>query len=654
MKRGLGWLAVASLVLAPSALATGAPPPARKTVKWRLHFIIGGDNDLELTTLFGAEFIAASKPSDDLAVIIDYDRNAKDAPESENLTGRGFADTYDNWHGCKRFVVTKDGVEEVQELGKVNLSDPKVVGDAIAWGAKNHPAERTALFFLDHGTAWAGWNTDDSHGGAALTLSQIGSALERGRQNGGQEEKFDLVVFAACLMGSLEVARAVAPHAKYLVASEEISRALIFYVWQRFLQDLSKDPAMETPDVGKLLCDQWVRLFDDPPFQVNDDLREQFAEVAKALTFCVVDLEAVGAVASAADALADGMTRIMKEQGRAAWLKIAGARTKTEEYGKSPQFSFHCRDLNHFARNLAPLGFNAERAKLQKAIKSAVTHNFAGPQRPQACGLNVFFPGTKTDWEKLTKARPDYPKVAGPKWTEFLKTYMKIQSEDTDGPDITDTQTTKKKIKVGQMAEFSTKVKTGDGDVAKLEFFLALPLPKDQGHFLIGKYPVKENEGNDFDGTWLVHGPKDQKARLWTCVVSYEEIGDRTYMVGIPVRYTPPSSEEEREISVFYRVEFDKETWKLTRGSFVQAYDFRESGPSPIDVRSGGKMKGVYFVWKKTGEMERWPSSETLTLSRKGLVIEEFALKGKVFAGFEVTDQAGNSQREGVEIEVVP
>lgn len=653
MGRWIGGTVLAVLALYPSGLSGAVPEQAGKRAKWRFHFILGGDNDLELQLLFGAEFLSQFRPTEDVIVVFEFDRNAKDSPESKNLTGRGLADTYENWHGSKRFRLTEEGVEEVEEVGEVNFGDPKAVADSIAWAAKNYPAEKSVLVFADHGAGWAGWNVDESHGNDSLTVSEIGTALAKGRAAGEMEERFDLIVFAACLMGSLEVARVCQPHGKYLVASEEVSRAGIFYTWPAILSELCKNPDMDAAELGKSICDTWNNFFVECPLQVSDEDRRQLQEIAKALTFCVVDLDQIPAVVEATDALAEGLLRLMKEQGRSAWLKIAAARSKTEEYGKSPQFSFHCRDLDHFARNLKGSGIDAQRTRLSAAIKSAVTYNLAGPQRKEARGLSALFPGTKRDWEGMAlRLRPDYPKASpSPKWVEFLRAYMEIQSRDADAPEVGETKFTRKKIKVGQMVEFSTTVKSTDDDVARLEFFLAIP-QKDV-LLVLGKYPVKENEGNDFDGRWLAHGPKGEKTRIWTCVASYDEIGERTYMVMVPVLYTPPGTKEEREISLMYRVQFDPKTWDLVRGSYVQSFEFREMGPAPVDLRAGGKMKGVYYVWKKTGEMERWGSQETMTLNRKGLALEEHPLIGKCFAGFEATDLAGNKTRtELVEIQV--
>lgn len=625
-------LVVALLLLPGSAAET-------KKTKWTILVYINGDTNLELCSVYDVEGMIAATHSDDVAVVLQFDRAVKDGPESEWFTGRGIGQSIENWHTTKRIRIDKDGATELEDLGKTNTGDPKPLAEFIAWGVKNHPADRTMLVMQDHGAGWLGWGQDLSHNGDMLSLDELSQGLRQGLREAGLE-RFDLLLFQACLMGCLEVARTCRPYAKWILASEEYPYFSCGPKWRKGLSALSRNPDMETPDFAQTLAKAWKATFDDHS-------AEGWREIGTRLCFSVTELDRLDEVLAALGALCDGLVARMDESGRDAWLKIAAARNRTEEFGKNPDFSYFMIDLHHFAENLGGLGVDAQRARLRKAIEACVRFNVAGPKHPNARGISTCFPATKSEFQSVVASRVDYAKTAGtPKWAAFLAKYYELQSGDKDGPVARDTRTSKKKLRIGQMAQFNTTVESTD--VAEMSFVLAQP--KKDGLVLFGRYPVKENEGNDFDGTWLAFG--NSRMMLWACVLSYEVVSGRTYVVGAPARYLAPGADEEREITIFFSATFD-ENWKFTTGKFLYAYDFAERGPAPVVLRAGGRLRAVY-LWLSKGKEERTVSNETIVLDRKGLVIREFALHpGEYTAGFEIVDLAGNVTRDWVEFELV-
>src|SRR5439155_20002119 len=102
-------------------------------------------------------------------------------------------------------------------------------------------------------------------------------------------------------------------------------------------------------------------------------------EAGRDVTLSVVDLEKVGAVAAAAEALAEAAGKALAEKGRDAYLPIAKARAAAEQYGRSadPKSSgsqmYDLADLaSKFAADvpaLAPLA-----AGVEEAVRAAVLH----------------------------------------------------------------------------------------------------------------------------------------------------------------------------------------------------------------------------------------------------------------------------------------
>ncbi len=88
-------------------------------------------------------------------------------------------------------------------------------------------------------------------------------------------EQFEMIGLDACLMGQLEVFDALAPHARYAVASEETEPAL-GWAYTGFLEELGRNPDMDGAELGRLIVDSYIqddqRIVDD---QARADLLKQ-------------------------------------------------------------------------------------------------------------------------------------------------------------------------------------------------------------------------------------------------------------------------------------------------------------------------------------------------------------------------------------------
>ena len=81
-----------------------------------------------------------------------------------------------------------------------------------------------------------------------LYLMDMDTALGEIRSQTGVD-KFELVGMDACLMGQLEVFSALAPHARYAVASQETEPAL-GWAYTSFLDTLTRNPDGPAPIWG--------------------------------------------------------------------------------------------------------------------------------------------------------------------------------------------------------------------------------------------------------------------------------------------------------------------------------------------------------------------------------------------------------------------
>ena len=129
-----------------------------------------------------------------------------------------------DWYQANRWQVTKDeGLKLLENKGKVclqknetgcvNINSGDAIGDFLTYGVKNYPADRYVVIFFSHGGgSIMGFGT-------GVTLSEMQKAFHTAKTATNAE--FDIIGFAACLMGTAEWMHGLADYGKYYVASEE-------------------------------------------------------------------------------------------------------------------------------------------------------------------------------------------------------------------------------------------------------------------------------------------------------------------------------------------------------------------------------------------------------------------------------------------------
>ncbi|MEJ2748863.1 MAG: clostripain-related cysteine peptidase [Anaerolineae bacterium] len=149
-----------------------------------------------------------------------------------------------DWTDARRYYITQNddlgrlSSQPVVDLGEVNMSDGNTLVDFVTWAYETFPADKYVLIMSDHGMGWPGGWSDPAPGGRSdssiplvsrlgdeLYLMEIDEALGEIQAQTGLEQ-FELIGMDACLMGHLEVFSALAPHARYAVASQEVEPAL--------------------------------------------------------------------------------------------------------------------------------------------------------------------------------------------------------------------------------------------------------------------------------------------------------------------------------------------------------------------------------------------------------------------------------------------
>ena len=343
-----------------------------------------------------------------------------------------------NWTTARRYYITQDddlGVvksQQVADLGEVDMSAGQTLVDFVTWAVETIAADRYVLILSDHGTGWPGGWSDPSPGGAVdrsipltsamggqLYLMELDAALQqiRSETDIGQ---FELIGMDACLMSHLEVYSALAPHARYAVASQETEPAL-GWAYTGFLQALQRNPDMTGAELGQMIVESYIdddqRIQDD---QARADLLRQGSplgglyglmggptaeEVAQQMgqdsTLTAVDLGAIPALIDSVNELAYRLQDV-RQPAVARARNYAQSFTNVFDPGERPSYL----DLGNLAGLLKKETSSSSVSQAVDAVLAslddAVIAEKHGSKKPGASGISIYFPNSGLYQSPLT------------------------------------------------------------------------------------------------------------------------------------------------------------------------------------------------------------------------------------------------------------
>lgn len=368
-----------------------------------------------------------------------------------------------NWTGTHRYYVTRDNdlqtisSELVQEVGEVNMADPQSLVDFVVWAVENYPADKYVLIMSDHGAGWpGGWSDPDPNVpadrslpitaalGNDMFLMEIDQALADIRAQTGIDQ-FELIGMDACLMGGAEIFAALAPHARYAVASQEVEPAL-GWAYAGFLEELATNPGINGGDLGRLIVDSYIQedqrildpearqgllgqsnplgglfgLFGGPSNVSTDQLVQQMEQN---VTLTAVDL-------SQMQPLVDSINTLSLALANDNQQLIAQNRTRaqsfTSVFGSNVPPSYI--DLGHFAQLLAQNSRSGEVDQAVEGVLAAINQVVIaekhGPNKPGSTGVSIYFPNSQLYGNPITGPQ-SYTAVANTfstvsLWDDFL------------------------------------------------------------------------------------------------------------------------------------------------------------------------------------------------------------------------------------------
>lgn len=280
---------------------------------------------------------------------------------------------------CKKYYITKDstpGLKSpvVENMGsKVNMSDPKVLADFIAWGVKNYPSDNVAVILGSHGGGTMGAVADD-RSNDFMSPQDLKKAFAEAEKMTGK--KIDVLGFDCCLMANTEVAYELKDAASYIVASEE-SEGGAGWPYHNVLNDKSLEKLQQAlASRLDISPEQFAKKIVGDANGVQDDLP----------TMSTIDTSKMEGLAKSIDGLAQA---IMSSKDSKDALKSIARRT--EDFNGFKDIGHFCEKIIT-STEIKDKGLKAEAQKVLDSLDSAVIANQSSYQYPNAHGLQMEIP----------------------------------------------------------------------------------------------------------------------------------------------------------------------------------------------------------------------------------------------------------------------
>lgn len=636
---------LAVLAFCPFA-AVELPAQGPAKAEWTLLFYSDADCDLEECILDQLDVMVKESGSKDVHVVVLCDRSPL-GDDSDGYTNRDVANVK-NWSGAKLLHLHQGKAEVLGDWGDVNMGDAATLHKFMVTAARRFPAKKYALILNDHGTGWSGLCSDDSHKGAALTMTKLRTALQAGCRETGSLE---LIGFDCCLMATVEVASTVALFGRYMVASQELEPGDGWNMLPVF-QAIKKKPAMNGAELGTIICDTYQEQFDK-----SEDETQRATGLG--ITLSLVDLRKVADLERAVAQVSDRSARLMSDERVKGWIKLARARSRTAEYGRGGNADEEaaCFDLGDLAQRLRqqdPLAAVSCGA-VDKALQVAVLHKVNGSALPYASGLTIFFPRkAEALGEDDDNKYEHLPFARNARWLALLTQYDAVSKNIEGLSELKPAQANRAKLQPakGEKVVISSQLTGEDID----EVFFTLSARKDGKEIILGQVPVGVGANGrlsaDWDGGWFVIGNGDH----WvTCpITGTQEAGGKNNAIRaeVPAQVRRAGSKEWTDVTLHFYLARVK---GKNEGKFIYAFIQGDHGARQMRLEKDDEVRPIYLELDGKGNETHKPSPNKRDIIKvgTGLAVGYRPLQaGSYYVGFGFVNLSGQRSDEEVEIDL--
>jgi hypothetical protein len=317
----------------------------------------------------------------------------------------------DPLRGGHRYLIKKDGVDTLANLGPIDMADPATLSGFAEFLRRGYPASNYMLVLWDHGNGWYPGQgpsrsifIDESHGHTmGVAGGELATALADVKRALGGNVR--VLGFDACLMGMAEVAAEVSGACDYMVASQVLEPSG-GWPYDKLLEQIVSRPTRTPLEFLSQLCSDYV---------------EQYPADAVALS--VLDMRRFEeAVAVMKATFADSVN-----PAAPAWRSArSGAQSAST-------FRSHV-DFIH----LLELASQPGTARLRAALEDAVIANRTRNGLDDCRGLAVWFPETFLALESRVDDYLGLSLGRDVRWLEFLNGFFGVDDQKPAQTEISD------------------------------------------------------------------------------------------------------------------------------------------------------------------------------------------------------------------------
>ena len=281
--------------------------------------------------------------------------------------------SYINKNETSIFELRENGFVKVKEQPVKNMGATDTFSSFLNYAYDNYKSDEYELIFWNHGGAIDGSEYDELNGEDNLSLIEIRKGLERSPFNG--KNKLEIVIFRTCLNSTIEVANIFAPHARYLVASEEVTLGAPYTNVLSFMNNI------ETSDSAIDVSRKYVESYKNQVMDIKDKYPFGGADSIYS-TYAIVNLSKIDKLTTSIN---DFFSDIDSSRN---FNTISRVRANLRQYGEDvPDYDMvDLYNLVYELRDLSP----SKADRVLANISETIVYNWATD--PASRGLSIYFP----------------------------------------------------------------------------------------------------------------------------------------------------------------------------------------------------------------------------------------------------------------------
>ncbi len=214
-----------------------------KLKDWTILNYANGNNEYEPEMFKAMKDSERIEDNERINIVIQIGRIEREAARIIRPVEK-LEDDEEMWTGVRRYILGHEKSELLEDIGKINMADPKSLYDFIIWGIINYPAKHYALIIGGHGAAFVGTLTDYSQKSPYIMgTPEMCRAINMVLKDTGR--KIDILILDICYMNLAEIMYEFGKEKQNTVQN------VITYI--------------ETGPVSGLPCDRLINIIMDNP-----------------------------------------------------------------------------------------------------------------------------------------------------------------------------------------------------------------------------------------------------------------------------------------------------------------------------------------------------------------------------------------------------